>query len=69
MLVLIVGAGIGSLVIAQSLQKHNISFEVFERNKDSNARFQGWVIMIDRYERHLPGPNEVRGHSAELEVA
>ncbi|KAL5113215.1 hypothetical protein ACEQ8H_008922 [Pleosporales sp. CAS-2024a] len=44
--VLIVGAGIGGLVLAQSLLKQNISFEIFERDQDKNARFQGWAIVI-----------------------
>ncbi|KAF2850030.1 FAD/NAD(P)-binding domain-containing protein [Plenodomus tracheiphilus IPT5] len=44
--VLIVGAGIGGLVLAQSLVKQNVSFEIFERDEDKDARFQGWAIVI-----------------------
>ena len=50
--VIIVGAGIGGLVLAQSLRKQGISFEVFERDVDRNARFQGWAIVIHTYESH-----------------
>lgn len=48
--VIIVGAGIGGLVLAQSLRKQGISFEVFERDVDKKERFQGWAIVIHRYE-------------------
>lgn len=52
--VLIVGAGVGGLVLAQSLRKQGISFEVFERDVDKNARFQGWAIAIHTYVIMLP---------------
>ncbi|KAI3331460.1 FAD/NAD(P)-binding domain-containing protein [Xylariaceae sp. AK1471] len=44
--VLIVGAGVGGLSLAQSLRKQNISFEIFERDHDADARFQGWAIAM-----------------------
>jgi protoporphyrinogen oxidase len=47
--VLIAGAGIGGLVLAQSLRKQGISFEIFERDVDKNARFQGWAIAMHTY--------------------
>lgn len=55
--VLIVGAGIGGLVLAQSLRKQGISFEIFDRDVDKNARFQGWAISIHTYVS-LSLPNE-----------
>ncbi len=49
--VLIVGAGVGGLSLAQSLRKQGISFEIFERDNDSEARFQGWAIAMHSYVR------------------
>lgn len=48
--VLIVGGGLGGLSLAQSLRKQGISFEVFERDADASARFQGWAIGLHTYE-------------------
>lgn len=36
-------------MLAQSLRKQDISFEIFERDLDKNARFQGWAIAIHTY--------------------
>jgi ribulose 1,5-bisphosphate synthetase/thiazole synthase len=44
--VLIVGAGVGGLSLAQSLRKQDISFEIFERDPDADSRFQGWAIAM-----------------------
>ncbi|KAI0111112.1 FAD/NAD(P)-binding domain-containing protein [Nemania sp. FL0031] len=44
--VLIVGAGVGGLSLAQTLRKQHISFEIFERDHDVDARFQGWAIAM-----------------------
>lgn len=52
--VLIVGAGIGGLTLAQCLRKQGISFEIFERDVDRNARFQGWAIALHTYESTHP---------------
>ncbi|KAL9605855.1 MAG: hypothetical protein Q9179_000965 [Wetmoreana sp. 5 TL-2023] len=52
--VLIVGAGLGGLSLAQCLRKQGISFEIFERDVDQNARFQGWAIGIHTYESQSP---------------
>ena len=52
--ILIVGAGIGGLTLAQSLRKQGISFEIFERDVDENARFQGWAIALHTYEPTHP---------------
>lgn len=46
--VLIVGGGLGGLTLAQSLRKQGISYEVFERDADKDARAQGWAIAIHR---------------------
>ena len=51
--VLIAGAGLGGLSLAQCLRKQGISFEIFERDENENARFQGWAIGL-----HTCGPNE-----------
>ncbi|KAI8175707.1 putative monooxygenase [Colletotrichum sp. SAR 10_75] len=42
--VLIIGAGIGGLTLAQLLRKRKISFEIFE--KDPEARTSGWCISL-----------------------
>lgn len=47
--VLIVGAGLGGLGLAQSLRKQGISFEIFERDENENSRFQGWAIGLHTY--------------------
>ncbi|KAI8711024.1 Fad binding domain protein [Fusarium sp. LHS14.1] len=44
--VLIVGAGLGGLTLAQTLRKQGISFEIFDRDKSSDGRFQGWAIAL-----------------------
>lgn len=46
--VLIVGAGLGGLTLAQSLRKQGITFEIFERDADRDARSQGWAIALHR---------------------
>ena len=40
----------GGLTLAQSLRKQGISFEIFERDVDRHARFQGWAIALHTYE-------------------
>jgi len=47
--VLIVGAGVGGLSLAQTLRKQGISFEIFERDTNPDARFQGWAIAMHSY--------------------
>ncbi|KAJ4387402.1 hypothetical protein N0V93_007993 [Gnomoniopsis smithogilvyi] len=44
--ILIVGAGLSGLTLAQILRKNGISYEVFERDVDVNARTQGWAIAL-----------------------
>lgn len=46
--VLILGAGLGGLTLAQSLRKKGITFRVFERDSDPHARPQGWAIALHR---------------------
>lgn len=50
--VIIVGAGLGGLSLAQCLRKQGISFEIFERDADENSRFQGWAIALYGYVAH-----------------
>lgn len=47
--VLIAGAGLGGLTLAQSLRKQGISYEIFERDANRDARFQGWAIALHTY--------------------
>ncbi|KAJ5769012.1 hypothetical protein N7520_003571 [Penicillium odoratum] len=44
--VIIVGAGITGLVLAQALKKHSIPFEIYERDPDPLHRGKGWGITI-----------------------
>ncbi|KAK6953229.1 hypothetical protein Daesc_005529 [Daldinia eschscholtzii] len=44
--VLIVGAGLGGLTLAQCLRKQGIPFEIFERDTSADSRFLGWAIGI-----------------------
>jgi 2-polyprenyl-6-methoxyphenol hydroxylase-like FAD-dependent oxidoreductase len=46
--VVIAGAGLGGLCLAQGLKKNGISFEVFEKDPARNSRTQGYRIRIDR---------------------
>ncbi len=48
--VLIVGAGLGGLTLAQNLRKQGISFEIFERDPSKDSRFQGWAIALHTYD-------------------
>jgi 2-polyprenyl-6-methoxyphenol hydroxylase-like FAD-dependent oxidoreductase len=43
--VLIIGSGVSGLVLAQILRKHDIAFEIFER--DDGSRAQGWNFGLD----------------------
>lgn len=46
--VVIIGAGLGGLCLAQGLKKHGISFAVYERDPADNGRTQGYRIRIDQ---------------------
>lgn len=47
--VLIVGAGIGGLALAQALRKQCIPFEIFERDNGPYGRSQGWAVALSWY--------------------
>ncbi|KAF5684659.1 FAD-binding protein [Fusarium denticulatum] len=44
--VLIIGAGISGLLLAQSLSRHGIPFRVFERDTDLETRGIGWGLTL-----------------------
>ena len=44
--VLIIGAGLGGLCLAQSLRQANIDFEVFERDSSPWERPQGYRLHL-----------------------
>lgn len=44
--VLIVGAGISGLVLAQYLQSHGVRFEIFDRDSALDARTGGWGLTL-----------------------
>ncbi|KAF2967000.1 hypothetical protein GQX73_g6577 [Xylaria multiplex] len=56
--VLIAGAGLGGLTLAQALRKQGISFEIFERDRSERERRPGWVIglhhMLDDLKESIP---------------
>ena len=45
--VLIIGGGLGGLTLAQGLKKAGISVAVYERDRSSNDRLQGYRIHIE----------------------
>ncbi|KAJ5101723.1 hypothetical protein NUU61_003945 [Penicillium alfredii] len=44
--VLIIGAGISGLVLAQYLQRHGIRYQIFERDSAIDARSGGWGLTL-----------------------
>ena len=44
--VLIIGAGMSGLTLAQQLRKNNVSFTVFERDFNNASRSQGWALSL-----------------------
>ncbi|OJI98236.1 hypothetical protein ASPVEDRAFT_79902 [Aspergillus versicolor CBS 583.65] len=44
--IIIIGAGPGGLVLAHCLRKHGIPYEIFEREKASQPRKQGWAVAL-----------------------
>lgn len=73
--VLIVGAGLSGLTLAQVLRKNNVSYEIFERDADAYARAQGWAIalhgpVLRDLKQYLPediGPVEQTNHLTPLD--
>ncbi|KIW16447.1 hypothetical protein PV08_06500 [Exophiala spinifera] len=47
--ILIVGAGLGGLSLAQSLKKDGIAFKIFERDSTASYRAQGYRIRISQH--------------------
>lgn len=45
--VLIIGAGIGGLCLAQGLRKAGVNFEIFERDQSATFRAQGYRLKIE----------------------
>lgn len=44
--VLVIGAGPGNLALAQILRKHDIPFQIFERDDKIDPRRQGWSFAL-----------------------
>lgn len=44
--ILIIGAGISGLVLAQYLQSHGIAFKIFDRDDAVDARSGGWGLTL-----------------------
>ena len=74
--VLIIGAGMSGLTLAQQLKKNNISFTVFERDLNNASRGQGWALSLfgeafDLMKTLMPselGPVEQTSHLLPLEL-
>ncbi|KAI0849365.1 putative monooxygenase [Daldinia vernicosa] len=74
--ILIVGAGLGGLTLAQCLRKQGIPFEIFERDTDANSRFLGWAIgvhsvvndLVSSFPDDLPPMKESITHLAPLKL-
>jgi 2-polyprenyl-6-methoxyphenol hydroxylase-like FAD-dependent oxidoreductase len=47
--VLIIGAGLGGLALAQVLHTHGVPFELIERDAAPSARKQGWAVALVEY--------------------
>ena len=52
--VVIIGAGIGGLFLAQFLRKQGVSFDVFERDASASARGQGFALGLHMYATIIP---------------
>lgn len=73
--VLIVGAGLSGLTLAQILRKNGVSYEIFERDESADARAQGWAIalhggVLADLREHMPddiGPIECTNHLTPLD--
>lgn len=44
--ILIIGAGLGGLALAQTLRRHSIPSRIFEGDAQHGAREQGWAISL-----------------------
>lgn len=49
--VVVSGAGVGGLCLAQGLRKHGISVSVYETDKSADSRTQGYRLRIDEHGR------------------
>lgn len=45
--VLIIGAGISGLLLAQQLRQLNIPYQIFERDNDFSTRGSGWGLTLN----------------------
>ncbi|KAF2259027.1 monooxygenase FAD-binding protein-like protein [Lojkania enalia] len=57
--VLIIGAGLAGLALAQALRARNYTFQVFDRDVSEENRSQGWCItlhgdLLDSFARYFP---------------
>ena len=44
--VLIIGAGLSGLALAQILRRHSIPFQIFERHEVFRPEKQGWALGL-----------------------
>ena len=68
--VLIIGAGVGGLTLAQALRQKGVPFEIFERDAAADARPQGWGITLHQCVSHTsPLPRRESYLRAELPIS
>lgn len=61
--VIIIGAGVAGLVLAQILRQGNIPYEIYDR--DDGSHWQGWAVGLDKSvsaEQRLPLPSSDQTH-------
>ncbi|KAG0125920.1 hypothetical protein HOY82DRAFT_587403 [Tuber indicum] len=68
--VLIFGAGIVGITLAQALKKNDIPFTIFERDSGPDARGQGWAVTVHWAMPYLEAclPDQLRERLAGVQV-
>ncbi|KAM7190795.1 hypothetical protein V8F20_009591 [Naviculisporaceae sp. PSN 640] len=72
--ILIIGAGVGGLTLAQCLTKLSIPFTIYERDPDSTSRTQGYALAVhtifdrlsEAFPHNMPPIRETVSHLAPL---
>ncbi|KAM7199949.1 hypothetical protein V8F33_004123 [Rhypophila sp. PSN 637] len=72
--VIIIGAGVGGLTLAQCLTKLSIPFQIYERDPDSHSRTQGYALAVhtifdrltEAFPSNMPPIRETVSHLAPL---
>ena len=65
--VIIIGAGLAGLALAQMLRKEDIEYEIYER--DDGKRRQGWTLGLDKSTSCLQHYHEVADRNLDASLA